>query len=353
VRDDAHASTVLRSLAQGRTLLFVGCGDTVSDPNFARLIQWAKAALDDVAPHHFLLCRQSERRAFQNKLRQAPWLQPLAYGDDYADLLPFLQSLARPPGLLRCRLLRKRRPQANLPSHSLGQLFLGREALLTQLHTQLGARPCGSHAPAVLAVLHGLGGMGKTRLALEYAWRHADTYGALLLVDADSPEALQRNLAPSPATRLNLPAQHETDEARQRAAVLQWLGTHPGWLLILDNADSEAAAAAGGPAAPARWRPPDRHQPDRPVERRHPDWRWRSSPPRPPPASSCCAPRASAGPTRTPPPRPPPSPQSSTTWPSPSNRPAPTSPGSASASASTSKSGAISSKRCSSGTTRA
>ena len=247
VRDDAHASTVLRSLAQGRTLLFVGCGDTVSDPNFARLIQWAKAALDDVAPHHFLLCRQSERRAFQNKLRQAPWLQPLAYGDDYADLLPFLQSLApapRPAAVPVAPQTPAAKP-IHLPSHSLGQLFVGREALLTQLHTQLGARPCGSHAPAVLAVLHGLGGMGKTRLALEYAWGHADTYGALLLVDADSPEALQRNLAAlAGPTRLNLPAQHETDEARQRAAVLQWLGTHPGWLLILDNADSEAAAAA-------------------------------------------------------------------------------------------------------------
>ena len=247
VRDDAHASTVLRSLAQSRTLLFVGCGDTVSDPNFARLIEWAKAALDDVAPHHFLLCRQSERRAFQEKLRQAPWLQPLAYGDDYADLLPFLQSLApapRPAAVPVAPQTLAAKP-IHLPSHSLGQLFVGREALLTQLHTQLGARPCGSHAPAVLAVLHGLGGMGKTRLALEYAWGHADTYGALLLVDADSPEALQRNLAAlAGPTRLNLPAQHETDEARQRAAVLQWLGTHPGWLLILDNADSEAAAAA-------------------------------------------------------------------------------------------------------------
>lgn len=247
VRDDAHASTVLRSLAQGRTLLFVGCGDTVSDPNFARLIQWAKAALDDVAPHHFLLCRQSERRAFQDKLRQARWLQPLAYGDDYADLLPFLQSLApapRPAAVPVAPQTPATKP-IHLPSHSLGQLFLGREAQLTQLHTHLGARPSGSHAPAVLAVLHGLGGMGKTRLALEYAWRHAGTYSALLLVDADSPEALQRNLAAlAGPTRLNLPAQHETDEARQRAAVLQWLGTHPGWLLILDNADSEAAAAA-------------------------------------------------------------------------------------------------------------
>ena len=247
VRDDAHASTVLRSLAQGRTLLFVGCGDTVSDPNFARLIQWAKAALDDVAPHHFLLCRQSERRAFQDKLRQARWLQPLAYGDDYADLLPFLQSLApapRPAAVPVAPQTPATKP-IHLPSHSLGQLFLGREAQLIQLHTHLGARPSGSHAPAVLAVLHGLGGMGKTRLALEYAWRHAGTYSALLLVDADSPEALQRNLAAlAGPTRLNLPAQHETDEARQRAAVLQWLGTHPGWLLILDNADSEAAAAA-------------------------------------------------------------------------------------------------------------
>ena len=247
VRDHAHASTVLRSLAQSRTLLFVGCGDTVSDPNFARLIEWAKAALDDVAPHHFLLCRQSERRAFQDKLRQARWLQPLAYGDDYADLLPFLQSLApapRPAAVPVAPQTPATKP-IHLPSHSLGQLFLGREAQLIQLHTHLGARPSGSHAPAVLAVLHGLGGMGKTRLALEYAWRHAGTYSALLLVDADSPEALQRNLAAlAGPTRLNLPAQHETDEARQRAAVLQWLGTHPGWLLILDNADSEAAAAA-------------------------------------------------------------------------------------------------------------
>lgn len=246
VGDDAHASTVLRSLAQGRTLLFVGCGDTVSDPNFARLIEWAKAALDDVAPHHVFLCRQSERSAFQDRLRGAPWLQPLAYGDDYADLLPFLQTLA--PAPLPAAVPTASPPATkpiHLPSHSLGALFLGRDELLAQLHAQLGSPPTGNHAPAALAVLHGLGGMGKTRLALEYAWRHADTHSALLLVDADSPEALQRKLAAlAGPTRLDLPAQHETDEARQRAAVLQWLGTHPGWLLILDNADSEAAAAA-------------------------------------------------------------------------------------------------------------
>jgi hypothetical protein len=37
--------------------------------------------------------------------------------------------------------------------------------------------------------------VGKTRLAVEYAHRHAEEYSALLFVVADSPEALRRNLA--------------------------------------------------------------------------------------------------------------------------------------------------------------
>ena len=93
VKDDPHAKAVLRLFAMGRTLLFVGCGDTVLDPNFSRLIEWAGEALDDVAPRHFLLCRTSEISAFQTKLSGAPWLQPLAYGDDYADLPAFLRQL--------------------------------------------------------------------------------------------------------------------------------------------------------------------------------------------------------------------------------------------------------------------
>ena len=43
---------------------------------------------------------------------------------------------------------------------------------------------------------------------------------------------------------LNLPEQGETDEGKQRDAVLGWLRQHPGWLLILDNVDTEDAARA-------------------------------------------------------------------------------------------------------------
>jgi hypothetical protein len=93
VKDDPHAKATLQSIALSKTLLFVGCGDTVLDPNFHQLITWGKEALQDVVPRHRLLCRASELGAFQKKLADAPWLEPIAYGDDYAELGPFLHSL--------------------------------------------------------------------------------------------------------------------------------------------------------------------------------------------------------------------------------------------------------------------
>ena len=93
VKDDPHGKAIMQCLTLSKTLLFVGCGDTVLDPNFQQLITWGKEALQDVVPRHRLLCRASELGAFQQKLADAPWLEPIAYGDDYTELGPFLRSL--------------------------------------------------------------------------------------------------------------------------------------------------------------------------------------------------------------------------------------------------------------------
>jgi NB-ARC domain len=107
-------------------------------------------------------------------------------------------------------------------------------------------RATNGHATAVVAkALHGLGGVGKTRLAVEYAWQHEQDYSALLFVVADSSENLRRNLAAlvGPLV-LNLPERDATEEEVRMAGALRWLDEHEGWFLILDNVDTPEAAAA-------------------------------------------------------------------------------------------------------------
>lgn len=93
VKDDLHTKAVLQLFTITRTLLFVGCGNTFSDPNFSSLLDWAALALEDTSPRHFLLCRLEEVPKLQQDLIKAPWLQILPYGEDYSDLVPFLKGL--------------------------------------------------------------------------------------------------------------------------------------------------------------------------------------------------------------------------------------------------------------------
>ena len=137
-----------------------------------------------------------------------------------------------------------RRPQT-LPYASLGSMFKGRQVLLNDIETRLGpiAEHAGVAAPVVALV--GQGGVGKSRLAIEQAWRQLGRHCALLFVQADSPAALERNLAGLCGARgLDLSEKALTEQAAQALAVLNWLAAHPGWLLILDNVDNEAAATA-------------------------------------------------------------------------------------------------------------
>jgi hypothetical protein len=94
-----------------------------------------------------------------------------------------------------------------------------------------------------MVVLHGLGGVGKTQLAVEYAWRHLGGYEAVLWVRADSPEALDANLA-GLAQVLDLLEAGEPRQNVKTDAVLNWLKRHQRWLLVADNADTDEAAKA-------------------------------------------------------------------------------------------------------------
>jgi tetratricopeptide (TPR) repeat protein len=126
----------------------------------------------------------------------------------------------------------------NLPFASLGSLFAGRDEDLADLHTALlGGK-------GVPVALHGLGGIGKTRLAIEYAWSREAVYSALLFVSASDGAALNAGFAGLTAFEiLDLPEKEARDDATKITAVLRWLEANPTWLMILDNVDDRAAVA--------------------------------------------------------------------------------------------------------------
>jgi|694.fasta_scaffold01831_35 tetratricopeptide (TPR) repeat protein len=135
------------------------------------------------------------------------------------------------------------RPPSTLPYAPLGNLLKGRDDDLQKLQRELGPIPENAATPSTAVALIGLGGVGKTRLAIEHAWRGAALHSAVLFGSARTPEALNRSLA-GLATVLDLPEKAASEEAIQRQAVLGWLCSHPGWLLILDGIDAKEAAQA-------------------------------------------------------------------------------------------------------------
>jgi len=113
--------------------------------------------------------------------------------------------------------------------------FTGRESLLKELRERLTGK-----VTAVLPhTLHGLGGVGKTQLAVEYAYRYAEDYDLVWWVSADQ-QPLARSALAGLAPRLGLSGVAPGRLEEAVPAVLDALRTgvpYARWLLIFDNAD--------------------------------------------------------------------------------------------------------------------
>lgn len=135
-----------------------------------------------------------------------------------------------------------RAPRTALPAiwnipYPRNPFFLGRDAELAEVrrHLQAGQATALSQPQAI----SGLGGIGKTQLALEYAYRYQQDYQAVLWARAESTEELVASYI-ALAKLLQLPEYDGKEEDIIVQAVKTWLQTHRGWLLILDNADELA-----------------------------------------------------------------------------------------------------------------
>jgi tetratricopeptide (TPR) repeat protein len=118
----------------------------------------------------------------------------------------------------------------NVP-HPRNDAFTGREQILTDLRADLLKK--GKQA------LYGLGGVGKTQIAVEYAYRHKDEYTAVLWTFAGTEQSLRGGYADI-AVLLNIPEKESQEQAKITDAVKNWLEQNMGWLLVLDNTDDPA-----------------------------------------------------------------------------------------------------------------
>ena len=107
--------------------------------------------------------------------------------------------------------------------------FTGRTGMLTLIRDRMRAEL----GTLVVQSLYGLGGVGKTQLAIEYAHRYAEDYTITWLIHAEQPVLIPSQLADL-ASRLGLRAQGAASAIAQH--VLMELGGRTDWLLIFDNA---------------------------------------------------------------------------------------------------------------------
>ncbi|MCY2928808.1 MAG: FxSxx-COOH system tetratricopeptide repeat protein, partial [Planctomycetota bacterium] len=96
------------------------------------------------------------------------------------------------------------------------------------------------HPAALTQAISGLGGVGKTQLAVQYAWQHGGEYKVVWWVRAEQPAQLAADYADL-ARALNLPEKDAREQEIVVEAVRKWLSINGEWLLIFDNApDPEA-----------------------------------------------------------------------------------------------------------------
>ncbi len=124
--------------------------------------------------------------------------------------------------------------------------FTGREALLASLH----ARLTDPAAPVRYHALTGLGGMGKSQVAIEYAYRHQPDWKIIWWLPAEDPTSLGLAYARL-GQRLGLKHTADASLDEIRHYVRRKLGESDDWLLIFDNAPNSDAVRNYLPIVPS------------------------------------------------------------------------------------------------------
>lgn len=137
--------------------------------------------------------------------------------------------------------------------------FVARDAEMTQLTDVLLTASTDKMSRKVF-VLHGLGGIGKTQLAVEFTRKYHNSYSAVFWLDGSTKEQLVQSFAnlvrrlPQDQLSKESQAYSESGAAKVDSVVkdvLRWLSRplNNNWLLVFDNVDRDFSDSSEEPQA--------------------------------------------------------------------------------------------------------
>jgi hypothetical protein len=116
--------------------------------------------------------------------------------------------------------------------------FIGRDTDLLNLWDLLSPEVSKSRK---IAVLQGLGGLGKTQLAIHFVLRYKEEFSAIFWVNGKTRETACQSMASFLAKLPGVECQETDDQnvEEQAVRVLSWLSqaSNSKWLLVFDNVD--------------------------------------------------------------------------------------------------------------------
>lgn len=93
VLDSPAPQAIQKALSTLKSILYVGVGAGLSDPNFSNLLDWHRTTFENSAIEHFRLCREDELQELITE-HASDAIVPMAYGKNFDELPAFLDGLA-------------------------------------------------------------------------------------------------------------------------------------------------------------------------------------------------------------------------------------------------------------------
>jgi tetratricopeptide (TPR) repeat protein len=159
---DPAMQAMLQAMRTVKTLVFVGFGRGLEDPNFRRLQEWAGEAFSDSSYRHYRLVLDGDVGTQTRDPFRDPRISAIPFGSSHAELAPFLGSLAPPKTPVPAGPTPERHNTRHLLRNLTDVEMQGRQPEVKKLLQAWRTRK------TVVAAVVGPGGTGKTFVIREF-----------------------------------------------------------------------------------------------------------------------------------------------------------------------------------------